>query len=100
MIETEEKSYDLQYGVKRIQMAEAALGNRSVIVIFNEQPSVKDLCTVAAYGLREDGKPGWVNPKQALDAVEAFIDSDEGGYVALYKEVAEAINRDCGFLFR
>lgn len=100
MIETEDKSYELQYGVKRIQMAEAAIGNRSVITIFGDQPSVKDLVTVAAYGMREDGKPGWVNPKQAIDAVTEYLDSDDGGYVKLYQQVAEAINRDCGFLFR
>ena len=100
MIETEEKSYELRYGVKRIQMAEAAIGNRSVISIFSDQPSVKDLVTVAAYGLREEGDAAYVNPKQAISIVEGYIDSDEGGYVQLYKQVAEAVNRDCGFLFR
>ena len=39
-----------------------------------------------------------MNPKQALAVAEAHV--EEAGLMTAYQEVTEALDRDCGFLFR
>lgn len=99
-IETEDKSYELAYGLKRLEMAEAGVGNVAMATLFQNRPTTGQLITFAAYGLREQGSPAWLNPKRATDLLSGWMESERGGYGAPYSEVTQAIERDCGFLFR
>lgn len=92
------ETYELVFGMKRLEMAEAAMGNRSIMAAFSQMPSIKDLLTTCAYGMRKAGQTSWVSPSQGFAAAETAM--EEVGYMALYKEVSEALERDCGFLFR
>lgn len=96
-LECNGKSYELSFGVKRLQMAEGAVG-RSVIKVFEDMPTLSDLATVCGFGLKEEGAAAWVNPKQGVDLALGMI--GELGFMTVYKEVTEAVERDCGFLFR
>lgn len=90
--------YEIMYVPKRIEMAEAALGNRSVVQVFGQMPTIKDERTVVAYGLREVGSAAWVNPTRAMQVVDGYI--GDHGMVSLMNLAAEALSRDCGFLFQ
>lgn len=91
-------TYELVYAAKRIDMIESALGNRSVLDVFGGTPSVRDLRTLAAYGLREVGQAAWVNPSRAIAVCGDYIEGH--GIAALMELAATAVMRDCGFLFR
>lgn len=91
-------AYELAYAAKRVDMIESALGNRSVLEVFGGAPSMRDLRTLAAYGLREVGSAAWVNPGRALEVCEGHI--EENGLASLMELASTAVMRDCGFLFR
>lgn len=97
MISDGKEDYELVYGMKRLQLCEQALGNRSVLQCFTGVPSVHDLLTICAYGMRRAGKESWVSPTQGYAAAERAM--EEGGFMPLYREASEALERDCGFLF-
>lgn len=97
MFEVDGTSYELSYGVKRIEMCEATI-KKGVIQAFQSMPTISDLAAVIAYGMRRDGETAWVNYKQAFPVAEAHI--EEVGYMTAYREVTDALDRDCGFLFR
>lgn len=90
-------SYELAYSRKRLESAEAMIGD-SVIQIFRGVPTIRQLASVMACGMRREGDTNWMNPKQALAVADAHI--EEAGLMTAYKEVSEALDRDCGFLFR
>nr|WP_314638530.1 hypothetical protein [uncultured Olsenella sp.] len=92
------RTYELVYAAKRVDMLEAALGNRSVTEVFARRPSLSDMRAMAAYGLREAGSAAWVNPAQAMELCGRLI--EERGVAELMELAAAAIMRDCGFLFR
>lgn len=98
-IDVGERSYELSYNLKRLEMAEAGTGV-STIQLFQTQPKVQQLVLFAAYALRPEGSPAYVNPKQATSLVEEWLQDDGNGYLSLYQLVVDALNRDCGFLFR
>jgi hypothetical protein len=91
-------TYEVVYAAKRVDMLEAALGNRSVVSVFAETPTVCDARTLVAYGLREVGSTSWVNPSKALEVIGSRIESS--GLSSLMEMAATAIMRDCGFLFQ
>lgn len=88
--------YELSFGVKRLEMAEAAI-KKSVIQAFDGTPTIRELCTVAAYGMKASSG-GWVAPAQGIEAAERAV--EDSGFMTLYTEVTDALQRDCGFLFR
>lgn len=98
MISDGQKDYELVYSMKRIKMIEAAMKGRSFITAMSGFPSISDLITICAYGLRESGKVGWISPLQGSAIAEQAI--EEQGLMEVYKDVSEALERDCGFLFR
>ncbi len=91
-------TYELVYAAKRVDMVESALGNRSILSVFGGAPSMKDMRTLAAYGLREVGSAAWVNPGRALSVCGDYI--EENGLSSLMELASTAVMRDCGFLFR
>ena len=53
--------------------------------------------SLLAYGLRLEDGP-FVNPRRGVDMASDLI--EENGYLAVYERVTEALERDCGFLFK
>lgn len=98
-IEIGDKSYELVYNLKRLEMAEAS-AKASTIALFQTQPMMQQLIVYAACGLRLEGSPAYVNPKQGASLIEEWLETGENGYLSLYQLVTDALNRDCGFLFR
>lgn len=90
-------TYELIYALKRVEMAENAI-KKSVISVFNEQPTIAEARTLAAMGLRQQGSAAWINPAQAIPIVTDYI--EQNGYLSLIEKVVNALMRDCGFLFR
>ncbi len=97
MFECDGTTYELAYGRKRLESAEAMIGG-SVIQVFRSMPTIRQLVSVMACGMRREGDSNWMNPKQALGVAEAHV--EEAGLMTAYQEVTEALDRDCGFLFR
>lgn len=59
--------------------------------------SAGELTSLLAYGLCEEGG-SFVNPRQGAVMAERLLIAS--GYVAVYEAVVEALERDCGFLFK
>lgn len=97
MFECDGTTYELAYSRKRIESAEAMIGC-SVIQTFRSMPTIRQLESVMACGMRREGDSNWMNPKQAIAVAEAHV--EETGLMTAYQEVTEALDRDCGFLFR
>lgn len=90
-------TYELAYGRARIESAEVMIGE-SVIGVFRDMPTIRQLCQVMACGLRREGEATWVNPRRGLEVAQAHVEKE--GFMTAYREVTEALDRDCGFLFR
>lgn len=59
--------------------------------------SAAELTAILAYGLRVEGGP-FVNPRRGMEMADQLVESN--GYAAVLMAVMEALQRDCGFLFR
>lgn len=97
MISDGKQDYELVFSMKRLQMMERAMGDKSLMMAFKGVPSITDLLTACAYGMRLAGKDSWVSPSQGYAAAERAMESQ--GFTPVYREVSEALERDCGFLF-
>lgn len=97
MINDGNEDYELVYSMKRLQLLEQAMGDKSVLAAFQGIPSIRDLLLACSYGMRRSGKDSWVSPSQGYAAAERAMESS--GFMPVYKEVSEALERDCGFLF-
>ena len=98
--EVEGVQYEIVYALKRIEMAEAAMGNKSIIAVFNsDSPTIRELVPMLAYGIRESGRAVWVNPTKGIEIAEKLIETKEGGYVDAINMFVDAAQRDCAFLF-
>lgn len=91
-------TYELLYAEKRVEMAETAMGNKSVISVFTAQPTLRETKTLFAYGIRESGQSAWVNPTQAIELAGKYL--QEHGYAQMIEAVSDSLMKDCGFLFR
>ena len=98
MLTDGEKDYELCYSMKRIQMIEGSMGGKSLLSAMSGVPAISDLVKMCAYGLRVSGKQGWISPTQGTRVAETAIEND--GFMVVYREVSEALERDCGFLFQ
>lgn len=91
------KSFEICYTQKRIDLYEAS--HKPIMAAFMQNGgafSRAELEALLAYGLRYEGG-GYVNPKQGQEMAGELI--RENGYAAVFERVAEALQRDCGFLF-
>lgn len=96
--EVDSTTYELVYAEKRLEMAENAMGNKSIISVFNNQPTLRETKTILAYGIRESGQSAWVNPTRAIEIAGKYL--VDVGYAPVVELMSSALMRDCGFLFR
>ena len=59
--------------------------------------SVKELTDLMAYGLREEGG-AFVNPRKGAEMAARIMEAN--GYADVFEAVFDALERDCGFLFK
>lgn len=91
-------SYVVSYTTQRVKLFENS--NRPIMTIFsmsNGTPSIAELESLLAYGLRLEGG-AFVNPSKGREMAEKLI--EENGYWPVYETVVEALGRDCNFLFK
>lgn len=97
MLDYNGKTYEVAYGVKRLTMAEQMCG-KPMLDVFDRAPSLGETLAFLACGLRYEGSGGWLNPREAQQTAEGMLETL--GFPAVYREIEEAIERDCGFLSR
>ncbi len=93
------KPHSVEFTIGRIVLYERAVGHPIVASVARNAGlfTVEELATLAGYGLRsEDGE--FASPSEGKEAAMRLI--EEAGYRAAYDRVAEALLRDCGFLFK
>ena len=91
-------SYVIGFSQKRIRLYEN--GHKPIMASFIQNGgafSLSELQGLLAYGLRREDGP-YVNPRKGMEMAERLIDNC--GYVAVFERVTEALERDCGFLFK
>lgn len=96
--EIDGKDYVITYNQKRIDMYERS--NKPIMSTFVQNGgafSVAELKGLLAYGLRAMGG-AFVNPKRGMEIAENLMEIN--GYLAVFERVSEALERDCGFLFK
>ena len=92
------KSYIIGFTKNRLEMYERS--NKPIMASFIQNGgafSISELKSLLAYGLRLEDGP-FVNPRRGVDMASGLI--EENGYLAVYERVTEALERDCGFLFK
>lgn len=90
--------HEIRYPQKRLDLYES--GHKPVMATFVQNGgafSRKELRDLTAYGLKVKGG-GFVSPKQGMVMADKLI--EENGYATVLEVVAEALQRDCGFLFK
>lgn len=93
-----DKSYVIGFTKNRLEMYERS--NKPIMASFIQNGgafSISELKSLLAYGLRLEGG-AFVNPRKGVDMASDLI--EENGYLAVYERVTEALERDCGFLFK
>lgn len=94
-----DQEYELKYSLKRLSLIERVTGKSTMSIMVNSKGmfTVADLMTYFAYGLKESGSEVYVQNKKAMDIAEQVV---EQSYIECMTYVAEALERDCPFLFR
>ncbi|SJZ37914.1 hypothetical protein [Garciella nitratireducens] len=99
MFEIEGKIYEIKYNMKTIEKIEN-ITRDSVLSRLSKNNgllSISDLKIFIGNALfNEDGHR--VSPKQGMEITEKLIEVN--GYIEVTKMVAEALQRDCPFLFQ
>lgn len=93
-----DKHYVITFTQKRIDMYERS--NKPLMSSFVQNGgafSLAELKNLTAFGLRLLDGP-FVNPRKGVEMAADLI--EENGYLAVYERVSEALERDCGFLFK
>ena len=100
MFEINGKAYVLKYNMKRIEMIENVTHMPTMVELqrTNGMFGITSLKAYFSYGLKEEGADVFVRPKEAMQMLEALIESE--GYASVCGVVVEAIERDCPFFFR
>lgn len=100
MIEYGEKTYELKYGLKRVELIETATGSPMMAELSKNSAmlGLSALKTYFAYGLKEEGVDAFVPPKEGMEIAESLIENE--GYIVVCGMVLEALERDCPFFFR
>ena len=92
------KGYIIGFTKNRLEMYERS--NKPIMASFIQNGgafSISELKSLLAYGLRLEDGP-FVNPRKGVDMASDLI--EKNGYLAVYERVTEALERDCGFLFK
>ena len=94
--EVNDNTYEIRFNEKRIELYESS-HKPLVGSIINGALSLNELKSLTAYGLCLEGGQ-WVNPKQGMIMAKELL--EENGYLLLFEAVTDALQRDCGFLFK
>lgn len=93
-----DNEYEITYNIARIKMYER--GRKPIMSTFIQNGgsfSFEELADLIAAGLKVvDGN--FVSPKLGVKIADELI--AEEGYLPMYQEVTEALERDCGFFFK
>ncbi|RVU97063.1 hypothetical protein EII22_09010 [Coriobacteriales bacterium OH1046] len=92
------RTYEISLTKARIDLYEQR--HRPIMASFIQNGgafSAAELEAILAYGLRVEGGP-FVNPKRGMEMAGQLMQSN--GYLAVLTAVMDALQRDCGFLFR
>lgn len=100
MIEFDNKTYELKYNLKRVEMIEATTGMPTMAELQRTRGmiGIASLKAYFAYGLKEVGEDTFIPPKKGMEICEQMIESE--GYTAVCGTVMEVLERDCPFFFR
>lgn len=93
-----DKHYVITFTQKRIDLYERS--NKPIMSSFVQNGgafSLVELKNLTAFGLRLLDGP-FVNPRKGVEMAEYLI--EKSGYLAVYERVTDALERDCGFLFK
>lgn len=90
--------FEVVYTKKRLDLYEQRHTPIMASFIKNDGAlSHAELTSMLAYGLRSVGG-SYVNPAKGMEMADRLIDAN--GYGAIFETVFEALQRDCGFLFK
>lgn len=100
MFNINEKTYELKYNMKRVELIENSTGMPTMAELnkYSGMFGITSLKTYLAFALKEQGSDVFVKPKEGMEIAEALIEKE--GYIAVNTAVLEAIERDCPFFFR
>lgn len=98
MIVHNNENYELRFNVERVTMIEQAIKKPLVQVLQQGAMSLAEIKICIAYGLVKDGNHSHVQPKKASEIADEKL-KERGSYLHLSNEIADAIERDCGFFF-
>lgn len=92
------KPYFIRYNQARIGMYERT--NKPVVATFIQNGggfSIDELKSITAYGISTESG-AYIEIKRAREIAQELL--EENGYTALLELVSDALQRDCGFLFK
>ena len=92
------KTYIVRITKKRLDLYEQR--HKPIMASFIQNDgafSSAELTALLAYGLCEEGG-AFVKPNKGMEMADKLM--KKSGYLAVYQAVIEALERDCGFLFR
>lgn len=100
IFEFDEKTYELKYNLKRIEIIEKITGEPVIATISKNDGilTIANLRTYFSYGLKEAGSDLFVTPSIGSEICEKMIETN--GYVSTSSLVLKALQADAGFLFR
>lgn len=98
MFELDGVAYEFFYTSKRVEMIESAMDNKSILQVFGSTPTLREMRTLAGYGIREQGATAYVNPSKGFEIAQNYI--EQNGLSKIMELASTAIMRDCGFLFQ
>lgn len=92
------KPYCIEFTIGRILLYERA-ARMPLMATFVKNGGafgIDELATLAGYGMKAEGGK-FVKPDKGKEKAMRLIETN--GYPAVFERVAEALQRDCGFLF-
>ncbi len=92
------ENYELRYNVNRVTMIEQAIKKPLVQVLQQGAMSLAEIKVCVAYGLVKEGSHSHILPKKGAEIADVLL-NERGSYQKLSDEIADAIERDCGFFF-
>lgn len=98
VFEANGKKYMIRYTQKRVELYEQ--GHKPIMAAFVQNGgafSVDELKWLLAYGLCLEGGP-FVSPKRGAEMANNLMNAN--GYIEIFAAVTDALQRDCGFLFK
>lgn len=99
MITWNDKNYELKITIQRYKMIENVLKKPIIEIAQKGYMTLNEVIICCGYALVPEATYAHVQPKEGMEIMEKVIESQEGAYLQLTNEFADAIQRDCPFLF-